>query len=387
MTCWYYGKGKEVDSLELRVKAREFLSKNAVLCIAVVLAVLTSIIVKPDGQYIEYFDFRTLTCLFCTLAVVCALRNIHFFTVVAERIVSVFRRTRYAIIALVYITFIGSMLIANDMALITFLPLGYIVLKSTGNEEYMSFAFIMQNIAANLGGMLTPFGNPQNLYLYSYFNISNAEFIQIMAMPFVISIVIITACCFKIPNNRMEVKTSSDYKLSKWRTTVYLMLFAFSILIVFRTIPYWTGLIVIPVSLLVLDRKALKDVDYGLLLTFCAFFVFAGNMSRIGVVKDILSYVINKNTLLFGTLSCQLISNVPSAILLSKFTQNYQQLLVAVNIGGAGTLIASLASLITFREYCKNYPDKKSEYLKEFSIYNFSIMVTLLVIMMLKYRI
>lgn len=373
--------------MRIKERAKELISKNTVMCIAAALAIITSVIIKPDSEYIGYFDFRTLTCLFCTLAVVCALRNIHFFTIVAERIVGVFRRTRYAIIALVYITFIGSMLIANDMALITFLPLGYIVLKTTGNEEYMSFTFIMQNIAANLGGMLTPFGNPQNLYLYSYFNISNSEFIQTMAMPFIISIIIITACCFKIPNNELKVKASSDYKLSKWRTSVYLVLFAFSILIVFRTIPYWTGLIIIPVALMVLDREALRDVDYGLLLTFCAFFIFAGNMSRIGVVKDVLSYVINKNTLLFGTLSCQFISNVPSAILLSKFTMNYQQLLVAVNIGGAGTLIASLASLITFREYCRNYPDKKSNYIKEFSLYNFSIMLTLLVIMLIKYNI
>lgn len=360
-----------------------FVKKNVVFCIALLLAVITSIVVPFDKEYIGYFDFKTLTCLFCTLATVCALRNIHFFTIVAENIVKVFHKTRYAVIALVYITFIGSMLIANDMALITFLPLGYYVLKVTNNEKYMSFTFIMQNIAANLGGMLTPFGNPQNLYLYSYFNISNVEFVKIMFLPFIISIVMITLCCLRIPNEQMTLCVKSDKTLNMKRAVIYLILFAFSIVIVFRFIPYYWGLIVIPISLLLLDKKALRDVDYILLLTFCAFFVFAGNMSRIRVVKETLSYLINRNTLLFGTLSCQFISNVPSAILLSKFTENYQQLLVAVNIGGTGTLIASLASLITFREYCKNNADKKLSYIQEFSVYNFGMLLILLAVMQL----
>ena len=174
---------------------KNFAKKNTVLCIAATLAIASCFIVKPDAEYKNYFDLKTLSCLFCTLAVICALKNIKFFTIVARKIVTLAGNTRSLTLALVYITFIGSMFLANDMALLTFLPLGYFVLHTTGKEKYMAFTFIMQNIAANLGGMLTPFGNPQNLYLYSKFNIPDLEFVSIMFLPFIVAIVLITACC------------------------------------------------------------------------------------------------------------------------------------------------------------------------------------------------
>ncbi len=281
---------------------------------------------------------------------------------------------------LVYITFISSMILANDMALITFLPLGYYVLSSTNNEEYMAFTFIMQTLSANLGGMLTPFGNPQNLYLYTYYNIGSAEFFRIMFLPFVFSVVLITICCFRIPDKQMKIEKSLDVKLDVKRTIIYSALFIFSILVVFRIFPYYIGFVVVVLSLLFLDRKALKKVDYPLLLTFVAFFVFSGNMARIPEVNQFLSSLVEKNTLLYGVLSCQVISNVPSAVLLSKFTENYTELLIAVNIGGIGTIISSLASLITFREYVKRQPGKGFSYLKTFSFYNFGILLVLFIL-------
>lgn len=362
-------------------KCKEFFLCNTVICIAVIAATVTSFIVKPDEQYIAYFDLKTLTCLFCTLAVVCAFKNIHIFEITACKIVKMFHTARSATIALVYITFIGSMVMANDMALITFLPLGYFVLSSTGNKKYMAFVFIMQNIAANLGGMITPFGNPQNLYMYSYFNIPTWEFVKIMSLPFFLSVVIITGCCFLVGNEELRIADKNSEKLNVGKSIIYGLLFVFSLMIVFRTVPYYYGLILVPAVLFVMDRKSLKQVDYPLLLTFCAFFVFAGNMARIPAVNYFLKNLISRNTLLYGVLSCQCISNVPSAILLSKFTENYPQLLVAVNIGGAGTLVSSLASLITFREYTKHAPDDTARYIKQFSIYNFSILLFLLVVM------
>lgn len=354
----------------------KFIRQNIVLTVAFFAALLTSIIVPPDKEYLTYFDFKTLTCLFCVLAVVCALKNINFFYILAQKIVRRFKTTRACIIALVYITFIGSMLIANDMALLTFLPLGYFVLSSTNKHKYMCFTFIMQNIAANLGGMLTPFGNPQNLYLYTKFNIPTVEFISIMTPPFLISISIITICCLFVKSQTLELDAVSPWE-SKKRIGIYLLLFTLSIAIVFRTIPYIYGLIIIPAALLVLDRKALKMVDYPLLLTFVFFFIFAGNMSRIQIIQKIFSFLLNKSTLLFSVLSCQLISNVPSAILLSRFTQNYADLLIGVNIGGVGTLIASLASLITFREYIKYNPKKTLYYIGMFSAFNFGFLILL----------
>ncbi|MBP3495181.1 MAG: citrate transporter [Clostridia bacterium] len=353
------------------------------MVIAFLAALITSFIIPPDSLYLDYFDLKTLCCLFCVLAVVCALKNVNFFYMLANKIVSVFKTTKSAILALVYITFIGSMLIANDMALLTFLPLGYLVLTTTGKEKYMAFTFIMQNIAANLGGMLTPFGNPQNLYLYSKFGIGDLEFISIMALPFIISIALITVCCLVFVKNEELTISSAKIEVNKKRTAIYLLLFALSIVIVFRFIPYYIGPIVIVPLLLFLDRDALKKVDYPLLLTFVFFFIFAGNMARIDAVRELFSMLLDKNTLVFSVLSCQIISNVPSSILLSQFTTNYKDLLIGVNIGGAGTLIASLASLITFKEYIKHNPHGSAKYIGLFSLFNFAFLIILTVIMSL----
>ena len=357
-------------------KIATFVKKNAVLCIAIVAALITCIIVPPDKEYLGYFDLKTLTCLFCVLAVVCAFRNIRFFSILAAKIVRLFKNTRACILALVYVTFLGSMLIANDMALLTFLPLGYFVLSSTGKQKYMAFTFIMQNVAANLGGMLTPFGNPQNLYLYTKFNIPTGEFVATMLPPFCISIALITLGCLFVKKEPLEI-AEEETNLPKARTVAYSVLFVLSIVIVFRVIPFWIGLIVVPLALLFLDRKALKDVDYGLLFTFVAFFIFAGNMARIPTVQRLFSTLMSKSPLLVSALSCQFISNVPSAILLSQFTSDWRALLVGVNIGGVGTLISSLASLITFREYTKREPGKAGKYILLFSAFNFGFLILL----------
>ena len=357
--------------------------KNAVMLIAAAAAFVTSLAVPPDAAYLEYFDFKTLTCLFCVLAVVCALKNIRFFYILAQRIVRCFKTARLSVLALVYITFIGSMLIANDMALLTFLPLGYFVLHTTGKEKYMAFTFIMQNIAANLGGMLTPFGNPQNLYLYTKFTIPTGEFMSIMLLPFLLSVALITVCCLVFVKAEPLAVLGEEAHLDPKRTALYLALFALAIAIVFRGIPYGIGLLIIPLVLFFIDRRALAAVDYGILLTFVFFFIFAGNMARIEVVRDFFSTLMEKNTLLFSALSCQVISNVPSAILLSQFTANYPALLVGVNIGGVGTLISSLASLITFREYAHHNPGKTLSYIGKFSAFNFAFLIILTAVMML----
>jgi len=347
------------------------------MLIALTAAAVSAFFVKPDSTYVSYFDFKTLTCLFCVLAVVCALKDIGFFEILACRIVKKCKNTRTSILVLVYVTFIGSMLIANDMALLTFLPLGYATLKKTGKEKYMAFTFIMQNIAANLGGMLTPFGNPQNLYLYSKFNIPAAEFVSIMFPPFLLSVVLITICCLFIKPEPVAI-SGEIKKLDQPKAAAYFILFAFSIALVFKIIPYYYGLILIPAVLLFMDRKALAAVDYPLLLTFAAFFVFSGNLSRIGAVRELFAGLLEKNTLLFSAISCQFISNVPTAVLLSNFTTDYAGLLIGVNIGGVGTIIASLASLITLREYTGRYPEKQGSYLAKFSAFNFGFLAVLL---------
>lgn len=355
-----------------------FLKTHVVFVIATLCAIVTSFIVPPDKEYISYIDFKTLSCLFATLCVVCALKNIKFFSIISRKIIHSTPNFRICVLALIYITFIGSLFIANDMALITFLPLGWYVLSETGNEKYTPFLFVLQNISANLGGMLTPFGNPQNLYIYTKYNIPSLEFMGIMLPPFLLAVALLTLCAFLFPKTKMELRGREYFVFKKKRTVVYLALFVISILMVFSVLPYYIGLAVIFVSILILDRYALLRVDYPLLLTFLMFFIFAGNMSRIDVIKDTLSALLEKNTLVFSALSCQIISNVPSAILLSQFTDNFKALLYGVNIGGTGTIIASLASLITFSEYSRVQPNGKKKYLGIFTLLNIAFFVLLL---------
>lgn len=355
-----------------------FIKKNIVFFVAALAALVTAFLVPPDAQYLTYFDWKTLACLFLTLAVVCALRNIKFFTILARRLVRISGNLRGLFLMLIAITFLGSMLIANDMALITFLPLGYFALHATGNESYMAYLFILQNISANLGGMLTPFGNPQNLYLYSYFNIPTGEFCSVMLPPFLLAVTLLAIACLPIKSVKLELKDSFSEKLSLWRTVLYLVMFALSILIVFRVVSFWWGLLVIPAVLFAVDKDALKMVDYPLLGTFFFFFIFAGNLSRVDVVNTFLSTLLEKDALLVSAASCQVISNVPSAILLSRFTTDYPALLLGVNIGGTGTLIASLASLITFSEFRILYPEKTKRYIWMFTVINVAFLAIML---------
>lgn len=371
---------KRIHPRRIAYRILHFMVSQFVLTIAVIAMLITCIFVPIDKEYLGYFNWQTLATLFCTLAVVCAFAHIHVFEIISRNIVLKLHTLRNATIGIVFITFVGSMILANDMALLTFLPLGYYVLKSTNNKEAMAYTFIMQNIAANLGGMVTPFGNPQNLYLYAYYNIGNAEFVKIMLPSFLVALLLILMCCLLVKNTPLTLQQEKAYTLDVRLTVIYSILFIASILIVFRIVPYVLGTIVITIALFFLDKKSLKEVNYPLLLTFCVFFVFSGNLARIPAVNDFFSWLLPKNTLLFGILSCQVISNVPSAVLLSHFTNDYAALLPAVNIGGLGTLIASLASLITISEYRRHDPKGLKKYFIQFTAINFGFLVVLYII-------
>ena len=368
---------KHIHPRRIAYRIVHFMMSQLVLTIAVIAMLITCVFVPVDKDYIGYFNWQTLATLFCTLAVVCAFAHIHVFEIISRNIVLKLHTLRNATIGIVFITFVGSMILANDMALLTFLPLGYYVLKNTDNKESMAFTFIMQNIAANLGGMVTPFGNPQNLYLYAYYNIGNAEFVKIMMPSFLVATALIILCCLLVKNTPLTLQQEKTYTLNVRLTIIYSILFIASILIVFRIVPYGIGTLIIAVTLFFLDKKALQQVNYPLLLTFCVFFVFSGNLARIPAVNDFFSWLLPKNTLLFGILSCQVISNVPSAVLLSHFTNDYASLLPAVNIGGLGTLIASLASLITISEYRRHNPTGLKKYVLQFTAINFGFLIVL----------
>lgn len=361
----------------------KFLRQHLMPIIAVVLALITCIFVPFDKEYLGYFDLSTLATLFCTLAVVSAFKDIHFFTWLAKKIVLKFGNLRNTVFALVFVTYFGSMIMANDMALITFLPLGYVALESCNRRDKMPIVFVMQNVAANLGGMLTPFGNPQNIYLYGFYELSAAQFFKIMALPCAVALLLIVGVCLFIKKDKIQLYAEQETTPSVWRSIVYAVLFVLSVLIVFDVLPWYIVFAVVVVAMLALDYKSLGKVDYGLLITFVAFFVFSGNIARIEAIHGLLAQVVESSPLLVGVASCQFISNVPTAVLLSKFTQDYSNLLVAVNIGGLGTPIASLASLITLNEFKKHNPTATKRYLAVFFAINFSFLFVLVGVQLL----
>ena len=243
------------------MKVLQWCRANAMPVIAVLAAAVTAVFVPPDSAYLGYYDVKTLSCLFCILAVVCALRGAGLFPLLAQRLVRAFHTARSAVTALVVVTLIGSMLLTNDTALLTFLPLSWFVLEGTGQTKHTALTFILQNCAANLGGMLTPFGNPQNLYLFNHYTIPNGEFLTIMLPPFLLSTALILACCLLIPRETLTVP-AQETPVDKRRCIVYGVLFCTAAAMVLRGIPYWLGLAAITAALLVLDRRALLGVDW-----------------------------------------------------------------------------------------------------------------------------
>ena len=346
-------------------KVKSWCRANAMLVISLLAAVVTAFFVPPDRDYLGYYDLKTLACLFCVLAVVGALR--HIFSALSQRMVHTFSTVRGVCTALVVITMFGSMLLTNDTALLTFLPLGWFVLSSTGQEKHTALLFILQNCAANLCGMITPFGNPQNLYLFSYYGLSTKTFFSAMLPPFILSTVLILLCCLVFPKEQLSVP-EAQVTVDSCRAVIYGGLFCLAVAMVLRLVPYVLGLTVIVLALWFLDRHALKTVDWGLLATFAAFFTFSGNLARLESVRVLFARLLSHGTMLVSALTCQIISNVPAAILL-------------VNVGGAGTLVASLASLITFREYTHHVPNGGKQFLFLFSGISFAFLTILLAAM------
>lgn len=381
--------------MALRRLAR-IIRQNATASIAAAAALVTMLFVPPDAVYLGYFDLNTLACLFALLAVIRALRNAGFFETIAHAVVRRFKTLRGLGCALVGVTLVCSMFATNDMALLMLLPLSTVTLASTGNERALPFTFVMQAIAANLGGMILPFGNPQNIFLNSRFGIAFPDFLATMALPFAVSVILIALCClagFKATplssSGVPDADASERAPLPRAKTALYLVLFALSLGMVFRVVPFVAGVVIVAAALLFADRRALAHVDWGLLATFALFFVFSGNMARIPEVQGFFSMLLGQSTLVTSALASQVISNVPAAILLAPFVDGYQSLLIGVNIGGAGTLIASLASLIAFNHFRAIKRGMKrpgiqalstKRYLALFSALNFAFLAVLLAV-------
>ncbi len=364
-----------------------FFKKETVLCIAAVLAVISAFLVPPSKEYIDYIDFRVLALLFCLMLVVSGLQNIGVFDSLAQRLLKKVKNTRQLILLLTALCFLSAMFITNDVALITFVPFTIMILSMAGQEALLIPSVALQTIAANMGSMLTPIGNPQNLYLYSYFELSIGTFLLYMLPLTLVAALLLIFSIYLMKNQPLSTlpeslpdptpETVIPQVIPKAKLTAYLILFAVCIACVIRVLSWPVMLAILVVAVLFLDIKSFLKADYLLLLTFVCFFVFIGNVKQLPAVTELLRSLIEKRELLMGILSSQLISNVPAAILLSGFTTDARALLYGIDLGGLGTLIASLASVISFKLYGNSKGASKGAYLKTFTIYNLVFLLIL----------
>lgn len=350
-----------------------FLKKETVLCIAAFLALFSMFFVPPSAAYLSYLDFRVLALLFCLMLVVAGLQKIGLFHYLGFSLLKKAKHTRGLASLLILLCFFSSMLITNDVALITFVPFAIMLLTMAGQEDLLIPVIVLQTIAANLGSMLTPIGNPQNLYLYSKFQLSMLQFISFMLPLTLVSFVLLLLFIRTIPENSFTLTLTDEAAPAEPKNSLlgfYLMLFLVCLGCVLHFLSWQIMLVILIAAVAFVDRTLFRSVDYFLLLTFVCFFVFIGNMQRIPEICDLLHRLIQGREMTLGTLLSQCISNVPAAILLSGFTDTVRPLLYGVNIGGLGTLIASLASVISFRCYGNTAHAQKGAYFKCFTLYN-----------------
>ncbi len=373
---------------------------DIVMTVAWILAIVSALLVRPDAKYIDYIDFRSLGILWGLMIIIQGFKKNNLFDMLANKLISKFSKAWQLMAILVFICFFLSMFITNDVALITFVPIAIMILRRANLENIMIPIIVLQTIAANLGSMLTPIGNPQNLYMYGLTGLSLIDFCKIMLPYSVMSFILLVVAIFFVNKRhyslykleksvdknhdleksvdknsnleetakKEEIKTGSALKIRE--VLAFSFLFIIALLTVGRLIPYYIFVGIVLVAVLVLDRKLIAKADYILLLTFIGFFIFTGNMGRIPFIKDFLENVMANSEFIISLITSQFISNVPATLMLSGFTTNYKNLIIGVNLGGLGTLIASMASLISYKAYTKEYKENTGKYLKSFTVYN-----------------
>ncbi len=358
-------------------KAVAFIKGQTVLVIAFAAAAASMFIVPPDKEYIGYVDVPVLILLFCLMGVVAGLRSAGVFEKLTGALLKFAGGTRILAFILMNICFFTSMLVTNDVALITFVPLTLMLYSGSKCKRNAILTIIIQTGAANLGSMMTPIGNPQNLYLYTEFNLTMGDFINALLPVGIASYVLLSLCCLLLKNEKITLPETEKKPLPVVKLIVLGILFAVCLLTVLRVIPHAVCLVIVCAGLL-MEYKLFTKIDYALLLTFVCFFVFVGNMGRIDFVREALFSVMNGRELIVSSLASQVISNVPAAVMLSAFTDNAIELLRGVNIGGLGTPVASLASLISYQLYAKSRGAENGRYMGYFLVINIAMLALLL---------
>lgn len=358
-------------------KIRSFIRQEIVLCISFAAALLSCFFVPPDAGYLEYCDLRTLALLFSLMVVVAEIRKAGAFARLAHIMCAHCANTRLLGLILVFLCFFTAMFITNDVALLTFVPFSVAVLSLAGQDKYLIRIVVLQTVAANLGSMLTPVGNPQNIFIQSFYNLGTSEFIRITGPVWLASLFLIAALCLTVRNESLSVFLGQQPMLHPKKLWLGLELFAVCLLTVLRILPWPWMLGVVIAAMLLFNRRTLKDADFYLLLTFVCFFVFSGNLARMDAVNSFLRGILSGREYYVSLAASQIISNVPAALLLSGFTDNARALLLGVNVGGLGTPVASLASLISLKLYSHSDSASTGRFLLEFSVINLILLVLL----------
>lgn len=368
-------------------KVTAYIRNNAILFISGLFAVISCFIVKPDHQYVEYINFRVLALLFCLMLIVAALARIGTFDVLTKKLLSRVRTYRGISLLMSLMAFFMSMLLTNDVSLVTLVPFAIMVLSPFGENRKLMFTLIIMTVAANLGSMLTPIGNPQNLYLYEKYSIAIGDFFLLMLPYAAISLILVVLMTFVLVKGKEKLEEDDKPEIrsiSKVKLVIYVLLFILNIMTVIGILDYYISLAVTIVVMLITDFRAFLKVDYNLLLTFIFFFILIGNIGRIDAITGMLSGLVSGYPVPAAILSSQIISNVPAAMLLSAFTDDGRSLVIGSNLGGLGTVIASMASLITYRFhsfYAKEEnlksQGKEGNYLLSFSVINVIMLMIL----------
>ena len=356
---------------------RSFVRREPVLFISAFAALITCFFVPPDLHYFSYLDFRTLALLYCLMTVVNGLRQAGLFSHLAHTLCESAANLRTIAVLLVGLCFFTSMLITNDVALLTFVPFAVVVMGMAHHQQELIHVVVLQTVAANLGSMLTPVGNPQNLYLYSFYDMGFGEFLKVNFPVWGLSLVLLLLLCLFFRKDHLSVFLGEEPGMEPAPILLHTALFLVCLLVVLRLIPWYVMLFIIIAVLLFCDRKLLLKADFMLLLTFVAFFVFSGNLARIERISSVIHQMMEGREYWMSLLTSQIISNVPAALLLSGFTNQSHAVLLGVNMGGLGTPIASLASLISLKLYSHSEHASASRFLAEFLAVNLGLILIL----------
>ena len=360
----------------------ERIKKDPVFFISGLLAIVSCFFVHPDKEYLGYIDFRVLAILFCMMLVVSELVILGVFDKLTNKLLSKVHSSRLVSLILVWLAFFMGMILTNDVTLVTLVPFAIALMKTFDDRKTLTFTLILMTVATNLGSMQTPIGNPQNIYLYTHYQMEIGSF-MLMLLPYSLcSLILVTIAVFVLCKDMkiQHEKKAEEKKISGVKLAICIVLFIASLLVVLRVVHFLIVFAVLAVVMLIMDWKAFKGVDYTLLITFIFFFVFVGNMGRIDVVYNTISGIVEKSPVLTAIASSQVISNVPAALLLSAFTDNGRALVIGTNLGGLGTLIASMASLITYKFHAAlpKAKDKSVSYVGAFSVINIIFLAILL---------